>query len=398
MPAQAAPARSQAVDVLRGAVMVLMAIDHVRVYAGVPAGGPDPAIFFTRWITHFCAPVFVFLAGTSAFLQAAKLSPAFATVSLRPGKPATSGHLLIRGAWLILLEMTVLRFAWTFNLRYDEYLLAGVIWMLGWCFIALAGLIRLPFNAILAIGLVLVFGHNVMDLIAPGGGDDASWIAQIVYRGGVMALGEDGPYVFVLYSLIPWIGVMALGYAFGRVLTWPAAERDRWCLRAGLAATVLFIVLRATGIYGNPSPWRMQGGGVQQALAFLNTTKYPASLQFLLMTLGPALALVPLADRARGAAVRVLQVFGRVPMFYYVLHIPLIHLLAIAVDVVRRNGPDPWLFENHPAMPPPPPEGYMWSLWLLYAIFMLAVVILYFPCRWLAAKKQAGGASWLRWV
>ena len=388
MPTPPAPSRSRAIDVVRGAVMVLMAIDHVRVYAGVPAGGPDPAVFFTRWVTHFCAPLFVFLAGTSAYLQAARAGAA----------GAASGRLAVRGAWLILLELTVLRVAWTFNLRFDEYLLAGVIWMLGWSFIALAALIRLPFNAILATGLVIVFGHNAMDLIGPpGGGDNVSWPARIVYRGGVIPMGEDGVF-FVLYSLIPWIGVMALGYGFGRVVTWPAAERDRWCLRAGLAATVLFVLLRATGVYGNPSPWRMQGGWLQQTLTFLNTAKYPASLQFLLMTLGPALLLMPLADRARGTAARILEVFGRAPMFYYVLHIPLIHLLAIAVDIVRRSGPDPWLFENHPAMPPPPPEGYMWSLWLLYAITILAVGILYFPCRWMAARKQAGGASWLRWV
>jgi uncharacterized membrane protein len=372
--------------VIRGAVMVLMAIDHVRVYAGVPAGGPDPAVFFTRWVTHFCAPAFVFLAGTSAFLQAAK--------SGRPG--ATAGRLVVRGAWLILLELTVLRLAWTFNLRFDEYLLAGVIWMLGWCFIGLAALIRLPLTAIVAIGLAMVFGHNLVDLVAPGG-DDASWWAQILYRGGVIMLAEDGPAFFVLYSLVPWIGVMAVGYGFGRVLTWPTAERDRWCLRTGLAATALFVLLRATGIYGNPFPWPMQGGWVQQALGFLTTAKYPASLQFLLMTLGPTLALVPFADRAGGPVARILQVFGRAPMFYYLLHIPLIHLLAIVVDIVRRGGPDPWLFANHPAMPPPPPAGYRWSLWLLYAITGLAVALLYFPCRWMAAKK-AEGAAWARWL
>jgi uncharacterized membrane protein len=379
--------RSRAVDVVRGAVMVLMAIDHVRVYAGVPAGGPDPAVFFTRWVTHFCAPAFVFLAGTSAFLQAAKA-----------GAPAaTAGHLVLRGLWLILLELTVLRLAWTFNLRFDEYVLAGVIWMLGWSFIALAALMRLPFTAIVAIGLAVVFGHNLMDLAAPPGDGDQSWLAQIAYRGGVIMLSEDGPVFFVLYSLVPWIGVIALGYGFGRVLTWPAGQRDRWCLRIGLAATALFVLLRATGIYGNPSPWPRQGGWLQQALTFLNTTKYPASLQFLLMTLGPTLALMPLAERARGPLARMLEVFGRAPMFYYLLHIPLIHLLAIVVDIVRRGGPDPWLFANHPAMPPPPPPGYRWSLWMLYAITLLAAAILYFPCRWMASQKAAG-ARWARWV
>lgn len=377
--------RIASLDVIRGAVMVLMAIDHVRVFSALPAGGPTPGIFFTRWITHFCAPAFVFLAGTGAFLHGRKL-----------GNRATlSRFLLVRGVWLVLLELTFLRVAWTFNLDYRHYVLAGVIWAIGWCMILLAGLVHLPLFAVATLGAAIVAGHNLLDpsiskLIAGAHASATPWLWSVLYL-GPLAIGRDsGPFV-VLYSLVPWIGVMALGYAFGAVMTMTPEQRRRVSLCLGFGAIVAFVVLRAARMYGDPRPWN----GVS-ALQFLNTTKYPASLQFLLMTLGPMVALVPLLERARGRLARALVVFGRVPLFYYVLHIPLIHALACLVSLVRLGRMDAWLFENHPMMAPPALAGYVWSLPLLYAVTAAAVAILYFPCRWYGALKARHREAWLQ--
>jgi uncharacterized membrane protein len=394
-PTPAAPvvagARVASVDLIRGAVMILMAIDHVRVYSGLPAGGPTAGIFFTRWVTHFCAPAFLFLAGTSAFFYGRRHQD-------------LSRFLLMRGAWLVLLELTVLRVAWTFNFDFARYEMAGVIWAIGWCMILLAGLVKLPPRALAAVGLVIVAGHNLVgppltQAIADGGGALAE-LWKIIYVGfyqGPIQFGPNGPSLIVLYSIIPWIGVMALGFAFGRALTLEPARRDRFCYTVGLGATALFLVLRGFNLYGDPRPW--SGGGAMPAvLSFLNTTKYPASLGFLLMTLGPTIALMPLLERVRGAAGRWVAVFGRVPFFYYVLHIPLIHALALVVSLIRSGAVSPWLFANHPMGNPPPPDGYVWSLGLLYVVFALAIAVLYPVCRWFADFKVRRGDWWLRYL
>lgn len=350
--------RIASIDIVRGAVMVLMALDHVRVYSGVPAGGPDPAVFFTRWVTHFCAPAFVFLAGTAAFLGS-----------------VGSRFLLTRGIWLIVLELTVIRLAWTFNLQFT-HLLAGVIWVIGWSMIAMALMVRLPVKVIAAIGVLIIAAHNLL------GGIDGGPLWQIVYAGGPIGDWERGPILFVLYSLIPWIGVMAAGYAFGAIV-----NRPRLCLAIGLGATLLFIVLRAINGYGDPRPWE------GHPLTFLNTTKYPASLAFLLMTLGPTIAILPFARRPRW-----LETFGRVPLFFYLLHIPLIHLAAIVVSVIREGRVNPWLFGNHPAMIGPAPDGYRWSLALLYVVWIGVTALLYVPCRWFAEVKARRREGWLRYL
>lgn len=375
--------RVLSIDIVRGAVMVLMAIDHVRVYAGVPAGGPSPGIFFTRWVTHFCAPVFVFLAGTSAFLYGQKVG----------SRAELAKFLLIRGAWLVLLELTVLRFAWTFNFDYANFTFAGVIWMIGWCMVLLAGLVFLPTAVVTAIGLGIVLGHNA---IAPAvyGIESPSWLLRVFYAGGAFPLGGTGWNVVVLYVLVPWIGVMALGYAFGAVTRMPAGRRQRIALLLGIGAILLFLVLRASGVYGDPRPWGAPAP-MPRALAFLNTAKYPASLLFLLMTLGPALVAIALLDQARGRIARWLQVFGRVPFFYYVLHIPLIHLVAVGVSLVRTPESTGWLVGNHPMDPPAVPQGYMWGLPLLYLVTALVVFVLYFACRWYARVKAEGTSRWL---
>lgn len=371
--------RIVSVDLIRGAVMVLMAIDHVRVYSGIPAGGPTPGIFFTRWITHFCAPAFVFLAGTSALLYGRRHRdlPHF---------------LFTRGLWLVLLELTVIRLAWTFNLDFSHYLLAGVIWAIGWCMVIMAGLVHLPVPVVGGLGLGIIALHNaIMPALAPA---LPPAVRAVLYTG--FADPPIGPLV-VLYSIVPWIGVMATGYGFGRVLTLEPARRDRVCRAVGMGAVVLFLVLRATNLYGDPRPWTT-AGRVPAAISFLNTTKYPASLCFLLMTLGPTIWLMPVIERARGALARVLEVFGRVPFFYYVLHIPLIHAFALVVSWIRLGAVSPWLFANHPMGNPPPPEGYTWSLGLLYAVWAVTILILYPVCRWFAGLKARSASPWLRYV
>jgi len=389
--------RIASIDLVRGAVMILMAIDHVRVYSGLPAGGPTAGIFFTRWITHFCAPAFVFLAGTSAFLHGRR----------HGGLP---GFLLTRGLWLVLLELTVVRVAWTFNLDFAHYLLAGVIWVLGWSMVVLAGLARLPIGVVGAFGVVLIAGHNLADphlesLMSQLGEGPRAALWKILYLGffaGPVRLGAAGPDLTVLYSLIPWVGVMAAGYAFGWVMVDPV-RRDRVCLALGFGATALFLVLRGLNLYGDPRPWSLPAPGegdppMPALFSFLNTTKYPASLAFLLMTLGPTIGLIPLLDGARGALARWIIIFGRVPFFYYLLHIPLIHALALVVSRIRLGTASPWLFANHPMGNPPAPDGYPWGLPLLYMVWLVAILMLYPACRWFADLKARGGSRWLRYL
>jgi uncharacterized membrane protein len=372
--------RLKSLDVMRGLVMVLMAIDHVRVYSGQPAGGPTAGIFFTRWVTHFCAPAFVFLAGTGAFLH-----------GRTPGVPALASYLVARGAVLVLLELTVIRVAWTFNLDFAHYILAGVIWMLGVCMILLAALVWLPMTAIAAFGLLAIFAQNLFGVVAEG---VPEWAGAFLYFGGVFTLGDDGPSVAVLYSIVPWIGVMAAGYAFGAIMTREDEARRRLCLWIGLSATALFLVAGGVAVFSSPAA----PGAPPALFRLLNQRKYPASQLFLLMTLGPTIALLPSFERARGVVGNALTVFGRVPLFYYLLHIPVIHTAALVVSLVREGRVNPWLFANHPMMPPPVPDGYRWSLPLLYLVFIIVVSILYVPCRWFARVKARRYDSCLRYL
>lgn len=382
-PAPATTAsRVASIDLIRGAVMVLMAIDHVRVYAGVPAGGPTAGVFLTRWITHFVAPAFIFLAGTSAFFYGRKHSD-------------LSKFLFRRGVWLILLELTVIRVGWTFNFDFKNYMLAGVIWVIGWCMVIMAALVHMRPRNVGILGLAIILLHNaamgpLMQLLPLG----ETW--KVLYTGFF-----DGPLngtpLIVLYSIIPWIGVMAAGYAFGTVLTLEPARRNRLCLQIGLGAVALFLVLRGFNLYGDPRPWSATPP-MPAWISFLNTTKYPASLSFLLMTLGPTIALIPVLEGAGCRTAGWLSVFGRVPFFYYLLHIPVIHALALVVATIRTPEATWWLFTNHPMGNPPAPDGYTWSLGLLYLIWAIAVVLLYVPSRWYADLKARRRDWWLKYL
>jgi uncharacterized membrane protein len=397
-PPFSAPVTSRiaSIDLIRGAVMIIMAIDHVRVYSGLPAGGPTPGIFFTRWITHFCAPAFIFLAGTSIFFYARKHSD-------------TSRFLVIRGLWLIFLELTVLRLAWTFNLDFAHYEMAGVLWVIGWCMIAMAIFVKLPLPVAGVFGVVIIAAHNLMDshignILPTLNSHQFSGLWKILYFGffaGPVQFGADGPNLVVLYSIIPWVGVMVAGHAFGKILTFDAARRNRICFVIGLGAIALFLILRGFNLYGDPRPWHApQPGSFQPpaALSFLNCNKYPASLCFLLMTLGPVITLIPLLENARGTLARMITTFGRVPFFYYVLHVPLIHFLALIVSKIRLGYVSPWLFANHPMGSPEAPDGYIWSLPLLYLVWAIAIVILYPICRRFAEFKARSSAAWLKYI
>jgi uncharacterized membrane protein len=379
--------------------MVIMAIDHVRVYSGLPAGGPTPGIFFTRWSTHFCAPAFIFLAGTSIFFYARKHTD-------------VSRFLIIRGLWLIFLELTFLRFAWTFNFDFAHYEMAGVIWVIGCCMILMAALVQLPLPVSAAIGVIIIAAHNLMDphigkLLEGMDGNKLSALWKIGYIGffaGPVQFGPTGPNLIVLYSLVPWIGVMAAGYAFGKVLSLEPARRRQACLLIGLGAVTLFLLLRGFNLYGDPRPWHHSvisntgAPSMPALLSFLNCTKYPASLNFLLMTLGPIIVLMPFLESARGALSGVIAMFGRVPFFFYVLHIPLIHALALIVSKIRLGYVSPWLFTNHPMGNPEPPDGYTWTLPLLYLVWALTIALLYFASRWFANVKATRRASLLKYI
>jgi uncharacterized membrane protein len=378
--------RYRPIDILRGTVMALMAIDHVRVYAGVPAGGASVSVFFTRWITHFCAPVFIFLAGTSAYLQS-------------QGKPDAdlSRRLLVRGLWLILLEFTVLRFAWTFNFDYEHFTFLGVIWVIGICMVLLAALCRLPLPLLTAFGLIVVFGHNAIGPLLGSRAQElqeGNWagLLQVLYFGGSFPALSGAITVQVLYTVIPWIGVMCLGFAFGKVIGWPAERRRRAQLGIGLGALGLFLVLRWFDVYGNPRPWR--GASMSAPLSFINVAKYPASLLFLLMTLGPAIAWLPMLEKASSRLAGWLETFGRAPMFFYVLHIPLIHLIALGIALVRTPSGVGFLVGNHPLDPPPQPEGHMWGLWLLYLVTFVVLAILLPLCRAYVRDKETHKRFW----
>ncbi|MDT7779166.1 MAG: hypothetical protein QOC99_1678 [Acidobacteriota bacterium] len=389
--------RLYTVDMLRGLVMVIMALDHVRDFFHVYAKSFDPldptktwtALFFTRWVTHFCAPTFVFLAGTGAFL------------STRRGKtrPELARFLLTRGLWLIVLEVTLVRFGWLFNFDY-HFLFLQVIWAIGWSMIVLAGLVFLPSRVIAAAGLALIFLHNTLDGVRSASFGSLRWLWVLLHEQNVL-VPRPGFFWLSAYPLIPWVGVMAVGYAFGELLTLERERRRRILFRLGGACVVLFVVLRALNVYGDPTPWAAQGRGAWFTfLSFLNTQKYPPSLLFLLMTLGPSIIALALFDRAEGreggALARPFIVFGRVPMFYYLLHVPLMHLVALAF-AYAKYGRAEWLFMNFalPGQPPLEPPGYGYDLWVVYLIWLGVVAALYPLCRWFAGVKSRRRDAWL---
>ena len=369
--------------------MILMALDHVRDFFGVPGQNPTALatttapLFFTRWITHFCAPVFFLLMGTGAYLSGSRKS-----------KRELSWFLFTRGVWLIMLELTVVRcLGFQFNFDYQVTLLV-VLWALGWALIALSALVWLPASAVTTFGIGLVVLHNAFDPVR-----SAHPIWSILHAPGFV-INEPQFVVFVSYPLIPWIGVTAAGYGLGQIYNWSSERRRAFLLRLGLAAIAAFLVLRASNLYGDPIDWTTQRTALFTALSFLNTNKYPPSLLFLLMTLGPAFLLLRWVDNGIPRVLRPALVFGKVPMFYFLLHLPLIHLLAVFA-CFARYGSAHWMFES-PTLAQYPftaPPGWGYSLPVVYAVWVLVVLALYPACHWFAALKAGRPAArWLRYL
>jgi len=411
------PGRSRidSIDLLRGIVMVIMMLDHTRDF--VHWGGPnlDPtdltktnvALFFTRWITHYCAPIFVFLAGTGAYLQFAR----------GKSKRDLSRFLVTRGLWLIVLELTVVRFGVFFSLDYRFFGFLQVIWVIGASMIVLAALIHLPLKVVAAFGFIMIALHNLLDRVQVAGWQGPGspvpsvaaklWILLHQPFNVFPIASFPSPIVIVIYPLIPWIGVMALGYAFGSLYQMDAGRRRRWLVWGGVAATSLFILVRAVDVYGDPAHWAKQKSLVFTVLSFVNTTKYPPSLDFLLMTLGPALlALWCFEANAKsgttqglGARIRSAFVtFGRVPLFFYLLQWYTAHLIAIGLGLIAGQ-PVAWQWQSPiEKFSSLPPAGVGFSLWVVYVSWIAGVVLLYPLCKWFAGVKARRRDWWLSYL
>jgi uncharacterized membrane protein len=378
--------RLHSIDLLRGTVMIIMALDHVRDYFHAGAFQFDPTdlsrtdvpLFFTRWITHFCAPVFTFLAGTSAFLNGTKKT-----------KKELSFFLFTRGLWLVLAEMLIVTLGWTFNPLYPVLILQ-VIWALGFSMMVLSVMIYLPTTAILITGLALIAGHNLLD--APPS-QSTSFVMAALHEQHFFFMK---PFSVMLgYPVLPWIGIMFAGYGFGQLYlpTFDAAKRRKLLITLGLGAIALFILVRFINIYGDPRPWSSQKSALFTFLSFLNTTKYPPSLLYILMTLGPALLFLAFTEKPLNRFSEKLVVFGRVPMFFYLLHIYLIHALAVAAaalsgykwsDMVLTG----WVSANAQL------QGYGYSLAFVFALWIIIVIGVYPLCRWYDNYKRVNRDKW----
>jgi len=390
--------RVTAVDALRGLVMIIMALDHTREFFHAGAmhfsaedlARTTPLVFLTRWVTHVCAPVFFVTAGMGAGLHLARGA----------SRAALSWYLLTRGLWLIAVELVVMRLAmnFTFDLRYPVFLI--ILWALGWSMVTLAGLIHLPASIVGLVGLVIMVGHNTLDGVPASAFGRLAWLWQVLHQPGLITIGPFS--ALAGYPVLPWAGVMALGFWAAGLYTWTPERRARALRTFGLAAIAGFVVLRFSNGYGDPAPWSAQPSPVMTVVSFLNTTKYPPSLIFILMTLGPAALLLTWLERAMPGVRHPFVVFGRVPFAYYVVHFWLLHLAA-TLAAFLRYGAATWRFVWHP--PPsmggaremfPADLGY--PLWLVYIAWFLLVTSLYPACRWLAEVKARRRGWWLSYL
>jgi len=391
--------RLDSVDLLRGLVMVIMALDHVRDFVSDAHFDPadvaktTPALFFTRWITHYCAPTFVFLAGTGAFISMSRVKP----------KKDLASFLLTRGAWLVFLEATVVKFGWSYAL--SPFFGLQVIWVLGWCMILMAGIIFLPRPAIAAFGIAIIVFHNLLDGIHASSFGAAAPLWNFLHEFGFIKVGPL--QLILVYPLIPWLGVMAAGYAFGEFLVVDPTRRVRRLFLLGGAITIAFVILRFAALYGDPHPWHPLETPAKTIMFFFACEKYPPSLLYLLMTLGPGimalgafeLALAPKATSpgpVRGAIARPFIVFGRVPMFYYLLHLHVIHVMTIALAFFLYGKVIPQVLDGPFAEPFP--DSYGVRLPGVYAMWILAILLLYPACKWFAGVKERRRDPWLSYL
>ena len=382
--------RINSIDLLRGLVMIIMALDHVRDYFHTGAFLYDPldldktsvTLFFTRWITHFCAPVFMFLAGTSAFL-----------VGQKKTRKALSLFLFKRGLWLVLLELTLINFGWNFDIAFTNIYFI-VIWALGISMIVLAGLIYLHYKLILLIGVVLVAGHDLLDNIHVPGNNLPAFGWALLHDQNFFSW--QGKNILVGYPVLPWIGVMALGYCLGILYTnaYSAEKRKKMLLIIGSSAIVLFIMIRGTNFYGDPSHSSHQQTAFYTFLSFIKTTKYPPSLLYILMTLGPAILFLAFTEKATNGFAKIISVYGRVPMFYYVVHIFLIHIFAmVAAGLFTDFDWKVWILKQ-PLWFAEDLKGYGFSLGIVYLVWLAIVIGLYPLCKWYDKYKTNHKEKW----
>jgi uncharacterized membrane protein len=378
--------RVSSVDVVRGAVMALMALDHVRDYVTELRFPPEnlargtAALFATRWVTHFCAPAFFLLAGVGIGLA----------VNRQRGTAGMSRFLVTRGLWLVLLDLTISAIGWQFGFDLIPAF-ALVLWALGWSMVAMAALIHLPRTALAVASVLTIAAHNLLDGVRPDALGPLAPLWHVLHVPGFALSGR----LFVAYPLIPWVAVMALGFVLADVYRWEPARRRRVLIWTGVTATAAFVVLRAANGYGNPIPWAAQRTPALTVASFLNVTKYPPSLLFLLMTLGPICIALALAERARGHIAGWLTVFGRVPLFFYVVHIYVAHALGMLLALAQGGE-----LRRIPVVTDPGslPSWYGVPLPGVYLFWALTLVLLYFPCRWFARIKSERRGWWLSYL
>jgi uncharacterized membrane protein len=391
--------RVNSIDLLRGLVMAFMLLDHTRDFIhrdvlnfeATDLSRTNVLLFFTRWITHFCAPVFVFLAGTGAHLQMAR----------GKSRSELSKFLVNRGLWLILLELTLIRALVWFNFDYHFALQLQVIWVVGVSMVALAALIRLPLRVIAVASVAVIALHNSLDVIRVNPmGPPTGFLTSIW-----MALHQPGPIFFtptvyglVLYPLIPWIAVLPAGYAFGALYQLDAERRRRILFKLGATMLASFALLRSVNIYGDPNGWGAQKNAIFTVLSFLNVSKYPPSLLFLLLTLGAAILALPWFERIeKGRLSRILITFGRVPLFFYFGQWIAVHVLATSAAYLAGQ-PIAWLFASPLNRPSPNPGNLGFSLWVVYVFWLLGLLLLYPLCRWFAEVKRRRRHWWLSYL
>lgn len=385
------PPRLDSVDLLRGIAMVLMALDHAHHFFTIVRFNPvdldatTVAHFFTRWLTHVCAPVFVFLAGTGAFL--------YRTRGAGRSKKELSWFLFSRGLWLIVLELTVMRMGWQFSFDYS-YAVGQTLWAIGWSMIVLSGLVFLPISMTTVFGVVMIALHNAFDRVRPKMFGDYAWVWKILHHGGRVEIFENYT-LSAMYPLIPWIGVMAAGYGFGVIFLKEPQVRRKIILWLGAGLTVAFVLLRWLNIYGDPRPWATHESVLWTVINFLNCDKYPPSLLFLLMTMGPAIVSLALFERVRGPIAEFFITFGRVPLFFYVLHIFVLHALAVFAAYLTIGDPGSLVGSQKPLRLP---EGYGFGLPVVYTVWLGVSLAMYPVCRWYAGVKRRSKSAVLSYL
>lgn len=387
--------RIASIDIMRGIVMVIMALDHTRdfYHADVALFDPtdltktNPLLFFTRLITHFCAPTFVFLSGISAYISRQRKSP-----------KELSLFLLTRGLWLVVLEFTAVRFGLVFNLYYD-FVIFQVIWVIGASMIVLAALVSLPQKIIFAIGLVLIFGHNLLDLIRLTPGQPGHFWWAIIQQAGFFPIAPER-VCLAAYPLIPWLGIMLAGYGMGFLYDrkFDPAKRKKLLVYGGVFTILVFVLLRFTNWYGDPSPWSPQKNSVFTLMSFVNVTKYPVSLLYTLMTLGPVLILLAWMENLKRNSFEPMRIVGRVPLFYYILHFYLIHFSSLCVYMITTGTPwselDFHFSKGFGGIPP----GAGYTLGWVYVAWISIVVALYPVCKWYYQYKSTHHQWWLGYI